>query len=126
MSEGRIIYAGPILKVEPFFPSLGYKCPEHMDVADFLQQVSNRDRSQLYDPSPELVETLRMLKILPLSSRKVNGKNESKTSSNHCCLLCGKTVEKEHVGMSKFQVFDKTDPIWPRWENMFLDVMHPV
>ena len=89
MSEGRIIYAGPILEVEDFFASLGYRCPEQMDVADFLQQVSNPDRSQLYDPSPELVETLRMLKILPLCSRKVNGKNESTTSLNHCCLLCG-------------------------------------
>ena len=57
MSEGRIIYAGPILGVEEYFASLGYKCPEHMDVADFLQQVSNPDGSQLYDPSPELVET---------------------------------------------------------------------
>ncbi|KAL7580109.1 hypothetical protein ACA910_012870 [Epithemia clementina (nom. ined.)] len=56
MSEGRIIYAGPITQVESYFASLGYRCPEHMDVADFLQQVSSMDANQLYDPSPEIKE----------------------------------------------------------------------
>ena len=57
LSEGRIIYAGPILQVEGYFASLGYKCPEHMDVADFLQQVSSTDGVELYDPSPEMKES---------------------------------------------------------------------
>ena len=37
ISEGRIIYAGPVDEVIDHFCSLGYKIPERMDVADWLQ-----------------------------------------------------------------------------------------
>jgi len=37
LSEGKVIYSGPIDRVVPYFESLGYEIPERMDVADWLQ-----------------------------------------------------------------------------------------
>ena len=39
-SQGQIIYHGPIDKVLEYFEGLGYVCPDYVDVADFLQEVS--------------------------------------------------------------------------------------
>ena len=54
LGEGRILYAGPIEDVEGYFADLGYKSPEFMDVADFLQQVSTEDGAKLYHPSEDI------------------------------------------------------------------------
>jgi hypothetical protein len=37
VSEGQVIYSGPVDKVVHHFESLGYMIPERMDVADWLQ-----------------------------------------------------------------------------------------
>lgn len=37
LSEGKIIYSGPMEEVVPYFESLGYSLPDRMDVADWLQ-----------------------------------------------------------------------------------------
>ena len=37
LSEGKIIYCGPVDEVIDHFNSLGYEIPERMDVADWLQ-----------------------------------------------------------------------------------------
>jgi ABC-type multidrug transport system ATPase subunit len=54
LTEGRIIFAGPIEEVEDYFALIGYKSPPFMDVADFLQMVSTEDGATLYDPAPEI------------------------------------------------------------------------
>jgi len=56
MAKGKIIYAGPILRVENYFASLGYVAPMHMDVGDFLQIISTPDGAELYDPPPDLAQ----------------------------------------------------------------------
>lgn len=53
LSKGRILYSGPILEVEEYFATLGFTPPKHMDVADFLQQVSSEDGGIFYTPTPE-------------------------------------------------------------------------
>eukprot|EP00522_Entomoneis_paludosa_P007380 CAMPEP_0172455684 /NCGR_PEP_ID=MMETSP1065-20121228/12192_1 /TAXON_ID=265537 /ORGANISM="Amphiprora paludosa, Strain CCMP125" /LENGTH=1539 /DNA_ID=CAMNT_0013208153 /DNA_START=180 /DNA_END=4799 /DNA_ORIENTATION=- len=53
LSGGRIIYSGPIQEVEEYFRGLGFKQPGHIDVADFLQQVSNEDGEQFFVPTSE-------------------------------------------------------------------------
>jgi len=76
LSEGQIIYAGPIEEVEDYFANLGFKSPEFTDVADFLQMVSTEEGATLYDPdgptkavrpnapsSNELAELFRNSKI---------------------------------------------------------------
>ena len=37
VSEGMVIYCGPVDRVEEYFNSLGYGIPERMDLADWLQ-----------------------------------------------------------------------------------------
>jgi ABC-type multidrug transport system ATPase subunit len=39
LSEGRLIYVGPLEKVEAYFAKLGYVCPANVDIADFLQVI---------------------------------------------------------------------------------------
>lgn len=50
LSEGMIIYAGPLADVEDYFGSLGYIAPDTMDVADFLQMLSTPDGAELFAP----------------------------------------------------------------------------
>jgi ABC-type multidrug transport system ATPase subunit len=37
LSDGMVIYSGPVEEVVPYFESLGYKLPDRMDAADWLQ-----------------------------------------------------------------------------------------
>ena len=37
LSEGQVIYSGPVEEVVPYFESLGYRLPDRMDAADWLQ-----------------------------------------------------------------------------------------
>ena len=39
LSQGQIIYHGPVSEVLAYFERLGYQCPDHVDVADFLQEI---------------------------------------------------------------------------------------
>ncbi|KAL7540199.1 hypothetical protein ACHAXR_009936 [Thalassiosira sp. AJA248-18] len=43
LDKGRIIYAGPVDEVTRHFKSLGYKQPERMDPADWLQSLPTKD-----------------------------------------------------------------------------------
>ena len=54
LSEGQIIYAGSIEDVQDYFAGIGFKSPDFMDVADFLQEVSTEDGASLYDPDAAL------------------------------------------------------------------------
>lgn len=51
LSEGHVIYAGPIDDVVEYFEGLGYMQPERMDVADYLQSIPTVDGSLLFDAS---------------------------------------------------------------------------
>eukprot|EP00934_Nitzschia_sp_Nitz4_P005895 Nitzschia sp. Nitz4//scaffold51_size120721//34259//39017//NITZ4_003720-RA/size120721-snap-gene-0.33-mRNA-1//-1//CDS//3329553841//5885//frame0 len=57
LAEGRILYAGPVSRVEDYFAELGYEAPPYVDVADFLQLLSNpADCDALFNPPPEIAE----------------------------------------------------------------------
>ena len=51
LSEGCLLYAGPISQVETYFENLGYRAPPHMDIADFLQLLSTPDGKTFFEPS---------------------------------------------------------------------------
>ena len=51
LTEGHIAYAGPIDEACGYFDELGYKLPEYMDVADFLQTITTSDGAKLFEPS---------------------------------------------------------------------------
>lgn len=40
LSEGRLVYHGPRTSVLPYFQELGYTCPQRIDPADFLVEVT--------------------------------------------------------------------------------------
>jgi ABC-type multidrug transport system ATPase subunit len=39
LSEGQVVYHGPIGNVMEFFESCGFRCPDRKGIADFLQEV---------------------------------------------------------------------------------------
>jgi len=49
LSEGYLVFAGPIEDVIAYFEALGYFMPATMDVADFLQGVTTADGIMLFD-----------------------------------------------------------------------------
>ena len=49
LGEGKVLYAGPVGEVESYFGSLGYRAPDEMDSADFLQVLATPDGAKLYD-----------------------------------------------------------------------------
>jgi ABC-2 type transporter len=54
LAEGQIIFAGPIKDVENYFGNIGFRSPDFMDVADFLQMVSTDDGSVLFKAEESL------------------------------------------------------------------------
>jgi ABC-type multidrug transport system ATPase subunit len=50
LSDGQVLYAGPVDDVEDYFGNLGYRAPDSMDVADFLQVLSTPEGGELFDP----------------------------------------------------------------------------
>jgi len=61
LSDGKIIYSGPVDEVLNHFSSLGYEIPERMDVADWLQV---RHGKVLYVRVPKMVSSLTALIFL--------------------------------------------------------------
>lgn len=54
LGEGKILYSGPISRVEDYFAALGYVAPVHMDVGDFLQIIATPDGCKYFDPTPDI------------------------------------------------------------------------
>jgi ABC-type multidrug transport system ATPase subunit len=52
LSEGKVIYSGPVEDVVPHFESLGYTLPDRMDPADWLQSLPTKDGVQYLNPTP--------------------------------------------------------------------------
>ncbi|KAH1153472.1 hypothetical protein AAZX31_18G062400 [Glycine max] len=69
LSEGYVVYQGPIKDALEFFESLGFKLPSRKGVADFLQEVtSKKDQAQYWADSskpykfisvPEIAEAFK-------------------------------------------------------------------
>lgn len=49
LTEGQLVYAGPIEEAAGYFASLGYCQPDTMDVADFLQSVTTHDGNMMFN-----------------------------------------------------------------------------
>ncbi|GMH32356.1 hypothetical protein BSKO_00190 [Bryopsis sp. KO-2023] len=43
LTDGKVIYHGPIPQAIPFFTSLGFSCPERKDHASFLQEITTTE-----------------------------------------------------------------------------------
>jgi ABC-type multidrug transport system ATPase subunit len=56
LSDGKVIYSGPVQDVVPYFESMGYRLPERMDPADWLQALPTKDGAQyLMEIAPSTV-----------------------------------------------------------------------
>ncbi|XP_057968705.1 ABC transporter G family member 32 [Malania oleifera] len=53
LCEGQIVYQGPRDAVPQFFASLGFRCPERKNVADFLQEVTSKKDQEQYWSVPD-------------------------------------------------------------------------
>ena len=51
LADGKLLYAGPLDEVENYFADLGYRAPDCMDIADFLQVLSTPEGEELFDPN---------------------------------------------------------------------------
>jgi len=49
LSDGMVIYSGPVEEVVPYFESLGYKLPDRMDAADWLQALPTKDGEEFIE-----------------------------------------------------------------------------
>lgn len=56
ISEGKLLYSGPIGEIEDYFADLGYHAPDTMDIADFCQTISTPDGAALYKPPEESLQ----------------------------------------------------------------------
>jgi ABC-type multidrug transport system ATPase subunit len=48
LSDGQVVYHGPIHNILGFFESCGFRCPDRKGVADFLQEVTSRKDQEQY------------------------------------------------------------------------------
>lgn len=48
LSDGQVVYQGPLENVLEFFDYMGFKCPERKAVADFLQEVTSKKDQEQY------------------------------------------------------------------------------
>ncbi|KAJ0434900.1 putative P-loop containing nucleoside triphosphate hydrolase, ABC transporter family G [Helianthus annuus] len=56
LSQGQIVYQGPIEHIANFFQSLGFICPERKGIADFLQEVINKVPINFLMFDPKIVD----------------------------------------------------------------------
>jgi ABC-type multidrug transport system ATPase subunit len=61
LSQGQIIYHGPVEDVLEYFESIGYVCPSNVDVADFLQEVPMPEGQKYLKSSTEVVDGSEVL-----------------------------------------------------------------
>ena len=53
LDKGRVLFAGPVDKISPYFKSLGYVQPDRMDLADWLQCLPTKDGANFLAPAEE-------------------------------------------------------------------------
>lgn len=56
LAGGQLVYAGPIDEVVDYFAALGYRQPDTMDVADFIQSVATPDGAMMFNAEDSTME----------------------------------------------------------------------
>ncbi|XP_072954744.1 ABC transporter G family member 51 [Typha angustifolia] len=80
LSEGHIIYQGPIKHVVEFFESLGFSLPPRKGVADFLQEVTSRkDQAQYWSDHSKPYVFLPVLMMARAFKESEHGKSVEST-----------------------------------------------
>mmetsp|Transcript_6808 Transcript_6808/g.11284 ORF Transcript_6808/g.11284 Transcript_6808/m.11284 type:complete len:1439 (+) Transcript_6808:110-4426(+) len=61
LSQGQIIYHGPVERVLEYFEGIGYVCPPDVDVADFLQEVPMPEGQKYLAVSSQVTDSSEVL-----------------------------------------------------------------
>ncbi|WOL13083.1 ABC transporter G family member 45 [Canna indica] len=106
LCEGQIAYQGPREHVLEFFESMGFKCPDRKNVADFLQEVTSR-----MDQAHYWMGSKRTYQYMP-----VQNFSDSFESSSFGRFL--QEEMKKTYSIEESEQFDKLKEIYnvPRWE----------
>eukprot|EP00948_MAST-09A_sp_MAST-9A-sp1_P001729 g1729.t1 len=83
LSEGRLIYHGPIALVLSFFNSVGYLCPDRIDVADFIQSVTKADNGQSAEDYRENGNQFYYKRLLPMNTQISDEQMKSLIRTEH-------------------------------------------
>jgi ABC-type multidrug transport system ATPase subunit/ABC-type multidrug transport system permease subunit len=70
LSEGHVVFSGPVHEVEPYFVALGYRRPPLLDLADFLNMLCTPDGQIYYDASISGQETYPSPEVLAAAFAK--------------------------------------------------------
>ena len=103
LSEGYLIYAGPVEDVVDYFESLGYALPATMDVADFLQSVTTVDGALLFNPEMSDRDT----HLTPQEFAETFGKSKHAEVIDN--LLRSDKIWKSHDGVVNVPTEFKTE-----------------
>ena len=118
MGKGRILYAGPIHEVEQYFADLGYKSPQFMDVADFLQTVSTEHGKSLYRPDDGSLSTAPTVsELADLFKSSVQGKAIAALLKEEPPYVWTETDETKSSSLSGLALLQQ---VRQRYANSFL------
>jgi ABC-type multidrug transport system ATPase subunit/ABC-type multidrug transport system permease subunit len=81
LSQGQIIYHGPVESVLEYFEGLGYSCPDHVDVADFLQEIPMPEGRKYLAAPPSSSSSSSEAVVETSSKEVVGGGRRSEASS---------------------------------------------
>ena len=126
LSEGHVIYSGPIDDVVDYFAGLGYIQPERMDVADFLQSIPTPDGALLFDPSKSPADEhftssdfADAFKESAQYAKIMNDINSSSPYSWTSKNANGATDEEEGSGQASSRIKDVPKEFKTKWQNSF-------
>eukprot|EP00164_Ancoracysta_twista_P000277 GFYU01000392.1.p1 GENE.GFYU01000392.1~~GFYU01000392.1.p1 ORF type:complete len:1408 (-),score=377.02 GFYU01000392.1:90-4313(-) len=77
LAGGRIIYDGARERVLDYFQGLGFECPLHVDVADFLQEVATQDGINYVDAAVSVRDVPRTPIEFELAFKKSQGYHDA-------------------------------------------------
>lgn len=101
LSEGQIIYQGPIDHVVDYFKSLGFSLPPRKGIADFLQEVtSEKDQAQYWSDQSKQYSFISVSTMAAAFKESQYGRYLELNLSNSC----SNTNSPQALARSKFAI----------------------
>lgn len=129
LSEGCVIYAGPIDDVVEYFEGLGYIQPERMDVADYLQSIPTVDGNLLFDASKSPMDahltTEEFVDAFKSSDQYKSISDQLSTpSATYSWKSTSSTTDEEEGGTLSLNVPDEYKTPWQNgfWRSTKLNI----
>ena len=102
VAAGYCVYHGPAQKVLEFFDSVGYRCEEHNNPADFVLDVCQGDKPRTGAPTGKTLETTADTKALALTLNEAYRKTSIyQEIENELSERCRSPKEKSKEDLTK-------------------------